>query len=95
MAIQSVQVRSAAGAYRVLYGRRIACARLGEIKALGPHTGVFLLTSPRVARHWRAKLEAGLAGANRRATVLFDDRERAKSMATAEKLCRRTGRRGR
>lgn len=96
MAIRSVsvQVRSAAGAYRVRYGRGLLGRASAEIKALGPHTGVFLLTSPRVARHWRGKLEAGLAGANRRATVLFDDRERAKNMATAEKLCRELVRAG-
>jgi 3-dehydroquinate synthase len=39
-------------------------------------------------------LEAGLLGANLRATVLFDDRERAKTMATAEKLCRQLVRAG-
>jgi 3-dehydroquinate synthase len=94
MAIRSVQVRSAAGAYRVRYGRGLLARASEEIKALGPHTGVFLLTSPRVARHWRRKLEAGLAGANRRGTLLFDDRERAKSMATAEKLCRELVRAG-
>jgi 3-dehydroquinate synthase len=88
MAIRSVQVRSAAGAYRVLYGRGLLARAAAEIKALGPHTGVFLLTSPRVARHWRGELEAGLGDTNRRATLLFDDRERAKNMATVEKLCR-------
>jgi 3-dehydroquinate synthase len=88
MAIQSVPVHSAGGTYRVLYGGGLLARASSEIKALGTHTGVFLLTSPRVARRWRAKLEAGLRGANRRATVLFDDRERAKSMATVEKLCR-------
>jgi len=88
MATQSVQVRSAAGPYRVLYGRGLIARAGAEIGALGAHTGVFLLTSPRVARHWRGKLEAGLRGANLRATVLFDDRESAKNLATAEKLCR-------
>jgi 3-dehydroquinate synthase len=94
MAIRSIKVRSAAGAYRVRYGRGLLARASAEIKVLGPHTGVFLLTSPRVARHWQAKLEAGLAGANWRGTVLFDDRERAKSMVTAEKLCRELVRAG-
>jgi 3-dehydroquinate synthase len=94
MAIRSVQVRSAAGDYRVRYGRGLLARASAEIKTLGPHTGIFLLTSPRVARHWRAQLESALAGANRRATILFDDRERAKTMATAEKLCRELVRTG-
>jgi 3-dehydroquinate synthase len=94
MSIRSVAVRSAAGAYRVRYGRGLLARAASEIRLLGEHTGVFLLTSPRVARHWRTGLEAGLAGANRRATVLFDDRERAKSMPTAEKLCRELVRAG-
>ena len=94
MAIQSVLVRSAAGVYRVLYGRGLLARSSTEIEALGANTGVFLLTSPKVARHWRGKLEAGLRGANRRGTVLFDDRESAKSMATAEKLCRELVRAG-
>jgi 3-dehydroquinate synthase len=94
MAIRSVEVRSRTGTYRVLYGQGLVRRASGEIKELGPHTGVFLLTSPHVARHWRAKLEAGLAGTNRRATILFDDRERAKNMATVEKLCRELVRAG-
>ena len=94
MAIQSVQVRSAAGAYRVRSGRGLIARAAREIAALRGHTGVFLLTSPRVARHWRGRLEAGLRGANRLSTVLFDDRESAKSMVTAEKLCRQLVRAG-
>src|SRR3990172_3044428 len=88
MIVQSVQVRSAAGAYRVLYGRGLLARASTEIAALGEHTGVFLLTSPRVARHWRAKLETALAATSRRATLLFDDRESAKRINTVEKLCR-------
>ena len=94
MGIKSVQVRSAAGAYRVLYGRGLIARAGAQIAALRGHTGVFLLTSPRVARHWRGRLEAGLGSANRRGTILFDDREPAKSPATAEKLCRQLVRAG-
>jgi 3-dehydroquinate synthase len=88
MANKSIPVRSAAGNYRVLYGRGLLRRISADVRALGPNTGVYLLLSPHVARHWRDELESGLAGANLRSTILFDDRERAKSMATAEKLCR-------
>jgi 3-dehydroquinate synthase len=88
MPMRSIPVRAAAGDYRVLYGRGLLARAAKEICALGADTGVFLLMSPKVARHWRDEIEAGLRAANLRDTILFDDRERAKSMATAEKLCR-------
>jgi 3-dehydroquinate synthase len=94
MATQSVQVRSAAGAYAVRYGRGLIGRAGAEVAALRGHSGVYLLTSARVARHWRGRLEAGLRGANRRATIVFDDRESAKRMATAEKVCRELVRAG-
>ena len=94
MAMRSVQVRSSAGDYRVLYGRGLLARASDLIKPLGPHTGVYLLLSPRVARHWQKKLESGLAAANRRATILFDDVERAKNISTVEKVCRELVRAG-
>jgi 3-dehydroquinate synthase len=89
-----VKVRSAAGAYAVLYGRGLVARAGADVRALGENTGVFLVSSPRVARHWRARLEAGLRGTKHRATILFDDREAAKSMATVEQVCRQLVRAG-
>jgi 3-dehydroquinate synthase len=94
MATRSVQIRSNAGNYRVLYGRGLLARISDLIKPFGPHTGVYLLTSPRVAGHWQKELERVLAGANRCATILFDDRERAKNLSTVEKLCRELVRAG-
>src|SRR5437868_693614 len=88
MAIETIDVKSAAGAYNVRYGRGLLSAAAAEINALGPNTGVFLLTSPKIARHWKAAIQTGLRDANLRKTMLFDDRERAKRMPTVEKLCR-------
>jgi 3-dehydroquinate synthase len=94
MSIRSVRVQSSAGSYRVVYGPHLIRRTSAEIKTLGEHTGVFLVTSPKVARHWRQKIESGLRGVNLRATMLFDDREASKSMATVEKLCRELVRAG-
>ena len=94
MTMTRIQVRSAAGPYAVVYGEGLVERAAREMRALGENTGVYLLTSPRAARHWRRPLESGLRAANLRATIVFDDREVAKNMATVERLCReliRTG----
>jgi len=83
-----IQVRSSSGPYTVVYGRNLLARAAAEINALGPHTGAYLLCSPNVARHWRKKMEAALAGANLRATILFDDRESAKILPTVEGISR-------
>jgi 3-dehydroquinate synthase len=64
--------------------------RLGALVAgLGENTGVFLLSSPRVWNHWGAKLRSSRSEASRSAPILFDDREKAKTLRTVEKLCRK------
>ena len=90
MADLRIRVRSAVGTYSVLYASGLLARAGAEISALDENTGVFLLTSPpRVARHWRGKAgERGLRGAGFRGTILFDDRETAKSMSTVEHICR-------
>ena len=104
MAMQRIQVRSETGTYTVVYGSGLTARaasssvdaghtnrapKLGAmLRALGAHTGLFLISSPGVARHWQKKLEASLRRENLRATILFDDRESKKNMATAEQVCR-------
>jgi 3-dehydroquinate synthase len=48
---------------------------------------VFVISSPRVWRHWGARVERLLSSA-RRATILIDDAETAKSLSTVERACR-------
>src|SRR4029077_4977782 len=64
------------------------------IEAVGENTGVYLLSSPPVARSWRSKIARGLRCTRVRATISFDDREAAKSIATVEGICRRLTRAG-
>jgi 3-dehydroquinate synthase len=90
-----IGVRSGTGTYEVLYGAGMAGrvstlmqnAR-GDARSLSANTGVFLLSSPRVARHWQKQVARGIGARNLRATILFDDREALKSIATVERICR-------
>ena len=88
MAEKRITVSSATGPYPVVYAQGIVRRAAAEIAALGENTGVYLLLSPRVARRWRRPVEAVLREANLRATIVFDDREAKKNMATVEQLCR-------
>lgn len=54
---------------------------------------VFAVSSPRVWRHWGARVERLLGGA-RRATILIDDGETAKNLSTVERACRHLVRAG-
>src|ERR1043166_6015001 len=94
MTIRRIHVRSAAGPYDVLYGAGLLARLDAMIRKLGENTGVFLLSSPRVAQRWGANLKASLRGANLRATILFDDREIKKNVPTVEFICRQLVRAG-
>src|ERR1700722_16241887 len=95
MKSQAITVQSGAGAYTVLCAPGLlnesASAKIG---ALGEFTGVFLLMSPRVARHWRARVGKCLRRSNLRAPLLFDDSEAAKNLATVERISRQLVRAG-
>jgi 3-dehydroquinate synthase len=83
-----ISIQSENGRYEVVYGAGVLSGMASRIKSLGENTGVFLLCSPRVARHWRAKLERALRSAGLRGSVIFDDREASKNIATVERVCR-------
>jgi 3-dehydroquinate synthase len=89
-----IAIQSENGRYEVVYGADVLSGATSRIKSLGENTGVFLLCSPRVARHWRAKFERALRGAGLRRTLIFDDREESKNIATVERVCRELVRAG-
>src|SRR5581483_4775037 len=89
-----IAIESENGRYEVIYGSGALKVASARIESLGENTGVFLLSSPRVASHWRDKLERVLRPAKLRATLLFDDREKAKNTATVERVCRELVRAG-
>jgi len=89
-----IRIQSSAGAYEV-HCARGALARAGALtKQLGESSGIFLLSSPRVWKHWGKKLRASFRGALYRGVILFDDRESAKRLATVERLARELVRAG-
>ncbi len=64
-------------------------ARAGElVRTLGDATGVFLLSSPRIWKHWGRRLEPGFRCFGKPRRVLFDDRETSKNFLTVEQICR-------
>src|SRR5215469_16586925 len=85
--MKKILVRSASGNYEVWCGR----GALGEFPRathrIGAGGAVFVISSPRVWRHWRSRVERLLGGA-RRASILMDDGETAKNLHTFEKACR-------
>jgi 3-dehydroquinate synthase len=89
-----IAIDSENGRYEVVYGAGVLSRAASAIKSLGENTGVFLLCSPRVAKHWRGKLERALRGAGLRRTILFDDREESKNISTVERLSRELVRAG-
>ena len=91
---QRISIDSENGRYQVVYGAGVLSRAGAAVASLGANTGVFLLSSPRVARHWRRKLERALRSAGLRHTIIFDDREEAKSISTVERVCRELVRAG-
>ena len=58
------------------------------LASLGDSTGLFLLSSPRVWKHWGKQVAAALGVTRADRTILFDDSERAKRLATIETIAR-------
>jgi len=89
-----IAIDSENGRYEVVYGAGVLPEAGSRIKSLLRNSGVFLLCSPRVARHWRRTLERALRSTRLRRTIVFDDREESKSISTVERVCRELVRAG-
>ncbi len=90
---KTIRVRSASGAYEVYCGPG-GLERLPRvIESVGDKDAVFVVSSPRVWRHWGKRIEK-ILGSSRRATILMDDRETAKNLSTVERACRELVRAG-
>ena len=90
--MKKIKVRAANGSYEILCGRGVLARSAHAVAGLGHKDAVFLVSSPRVWRHWGARVEKIFKG-NYRATILFDDREAAKNL-TVERTCRELVRSG-
>ncbi|HJY85470.1 MAG TPA: 3-dehydroquinate synthase [Candidatus Acidoferrales bacterium] len=93
-ALCRILVRVPSGSYRVLCGEGILARAGREVARLDDFTGVYVLSAPRVWRAWGRAVQASLRHAGGSKAILFDDRESAKNMGTAERLCRRLVRAG-
>jgi 3-dehydroquinate synthase len=91
--MKKIKVQAANGAYEVLCGRGALDHLPRGVSRAGEKSAVFVVSSPRVWRHWGARIEK-ILGASRRATILMDDRELAKNLSTVEKTCRQLVRAG-
>src|SRR5437879_4532213 len=81
-----IAVRASSGTYEVWCGRGILARAGAQVSRLGENTGIFILSSPRVWKHWGPALRASFRGGSK--TILFDDRETSKRLPTVERLCR-------
>src|SRR5712692_10029792 len=89
----SIRVATPSGEYRALCARGLLRRAGSFVAELGAHSGVFLLSSPNVWRRWGRSAQASFRGRGAK-TVLFDDREAAKSLATVERVARQLVRGG-
>jgi len=84
----TIRIPSSHGAYRVYCSRGALARAESAIEGLGDSTGIFVLSSPKVWRHWGRTLAKRVRGVRPNRTFLFDDTESAKNLATVELLCR-------
>jgi 3-dehydroquinate synthase len=85
--MKKISVRAANGKYDVLCGRGVLRELPRMASRIRPDGALFVISSPRVWRHWGARVE-GMLARSRRATILIDDAETAKNLSTVERACR-------
>ncbi|HYL69126.1 MAG TPA: 3-dehydroquinate synthase [Candidatus Limnocylindria bacterium] len=85
----TIRIRSSAGSYDVLCARG-NLARIAQLTTrLGPSTGTYLLSSPRVWGLWGKKISGGFGIRRIKGVILFDDSETAKRLPTVEQIARK------
>ena len=82
-----IRIDSTRGKYAVVCSRGTVDRALALIREHTRRGGIFFLSSTRVWNYWGRKLAAKSRG-QRSATILFDDSEPAKRLATVEKIAR-------
>jgi 3-dehydroquinate synthase len=85
----TIRVNSSAGVYDVHCERGALSGARSLLARLGKSTETFVLSSPRVWRHWGSVFERVLDAKGRGRFVLFDDREAAKRLSTVESIARK------
>lgn len=92
--MKQLTVNTPSGPYAVVCGRGVVARAGALLEALEPISSEFLLTSRKVWRRWGRVVEKSLQRGHATKTILFEDRESAKTLATVERLCRGLARAG-
>lgn len=88
----TIRVTSSSGPYNVICASGALVRVSSLIARLSDSTGTFVLSSPRVWRHWGRVIAKAIPDA--RKPILFDDRESAKRLSTVEGIARQLVRAG-
>ena len=91
--MKTIKVQAAGGSYKVLCGRGVLTQAARAVAGLRHQGPLFLVSSPRVWKHWGARLEKIFRRSDP-ATILLDDGEAAKNLKTVERTCRQLVRAG-
>lgn len=83
-----IRITSSAGTYDVHCANGILARSRSMISKLGDTTGVFVLSSPHVWRHWGKQVAKDLGVTRADRLILFEDSERTKRLQTVEALTR-------
>jgi 3-dehydroquinate synthase len=90
----TINVKSSAGSYAVVCAPGALARARSLIARLGDSTGVYLVSSPRVWRHWGRAVAKAIPAKNSRKPILFDDAESKKRLSTIEEIARQLVRAG-
>ena len=82
----TIRVTSSSGPYNVICAPGLLARIAPLIARLGDSTGTFVLSSPKVWRHWGRAIGRAIPGGKN--PILFDDRESAKRLSTVEGIAR-------
>jgi 3-dehydroquinate synthase len=85
--MQRITVNAASRSYAVLCGHGLV-SHVGAAADGFEHSATFALSSTRVWKLWGRELQKGFHASGGCVPILFDDRERAKTLATVERICR-------
>ena len=84
----TVRIASSRGSYDVHCANGALSRTRSLLAKVGDSTGVFLLSSPRVWRHWGKQTASALGVKRADHVILFEDSEKAKRLATVEGITR-------
>jgi 3-dehydroquinate synthase len=84
----TIRISSSTGTYDVQCANGALARSRSMLAKLGDSTGVFLLSSPRVWRHWGKQVAAAFGVTRADRVILFDDSERVKRLTTVEGITR-------